>query len=73
MIDVETIEIDGVEYLIAKTIKEDNNEYFLLANISNPKDFMLAKKEIIDNEEYIAEIIDQEEYKKVIELFAITK
>ncbi len=69
MIEVETIKIDDVDYIILKQKKIGDNEYFFLTDINNPKNYLLAKTEIIDGEEYIAEIIDKEESEKVANIF----
>lgn len=69
MIEVETIKIDDVDYIILKQKKIEDNEYFFLTDINNPKNYLLAKTEIIDGEEYIAEIIDKEESEKVANIF----
>ena len=54
MIEVETIKIYDVDYIILKQKKIGDNEYFFLTDINNPKNYLLAKTEIIDGEEYIA-------------------
>ena len=69
MIEVETIKIDDVDYIILKQKNIGDNEYFFLTDINNPKNYLLAKTEIIDGEEYIAEIIDKEESEKVANIF----
>ena len=37
MIEVETIKIDDVDYIILKQKKIGDNEYFFLTDINNPK------------------------------------
>lgn len=69
MIEVETIKIDDIDYIILKQKMIEENEYFFLTDINNPKNYLLAKTEIIDGEEYIAEIIDEKEKNLVANIF----
>lgn len=69
MIEVETIKIDDIDYIILKQKMIEENEYFFLTDINNPTNYLLAKTEIIDGEEYIAEIIDEKEKNLVANIF----
>ncbi len=65
MIDVDTIIIDNIKYAVIAEI----NNYVYLANIENPKDFMIRKETEKDGEKYLAPIESDDEFKKALELF----
>ena len=65
MIDVDTIEINNVKYMVVGEI--DN--YVYLANIDNPSNFLIKKEIDKDGEKYLAPIEDKEEFKKALGLF----
>ena len=65
MVDVDTIEIDNKTWII---VKEKNN-YLYLSNINNPEDVCIKKSIMKDNQEYIAPLKNEEEFKKALDLF----
>lgn len=65
MMDVDTIIIDDTKYMLVSKI----DGYVYLANVENPKDFIIQKEIAKDNEKYLMPIETREEFDKALELF----
>ena len=63
--DVDTIVIDDTKYMLVSKI----NGYVYLANVENPKDFIIQKETEKDGEKYLTPIESREEFIKALELF----
>ncbi len=63
--DVDTIVIGDTKYMLVSKI----NGYVYLANVENPKDFIIQKETEKDGEKYLTPIESREEFIKALELF----
>ncbi len=63
--DVDTIVIGDTKYMLVSKI----NGYVYLANVENPKDFIIQKEIEKDGEKYLTPIESREEFIKALELF----
>lgn len=70
MIEVDTIELEGKEYIIVEEITINGVVYMHLANSSDPEDFCIRKVIVEDNEEIITGLDNREEFDKVLSIFA---
>ena len=66
MIEVETIIIDDIKYMILNEV----NNYVYLANVNNPRDFLIQKRVEINGEKYLEPLKDREEFNKALELLS---
>lgn len=66
MVELEVITLEnGIEYAIAKEI----NNYVLLVNPENPKDFCIRKNVVKDGKEFIESLDSDEEFDTAMDLF----
>lgn len=71
MIDVNVIELENnKEYIVADTIVCDNNNYLLLINKENKNDIVIRKVIKKDNTEYTVKLDSEDEFTKVLSIFA---
>ncbi len=73
MINVEYIELDNEKYMIIKRKKIENQNYVLISNINNPKDFAIRKEIIKNGQELVVELSSEEEFDKVLPYFVDIK
>lgn len=73
MINVEYIELDNEKYMIIKRKKIEDQNYVLISNINNSKDFAIRKEIISDGEELVVELSSEEEFDKVLPYFVDIK
>lgn len=66
VIEVETIEIDGKEYILAREITIKGTTYVHLINESNPLDMLYRKIVIEDGKEYLSKLDSEQEYDLVV-------
>ncbi|MBQ6494450.1 MAG: DUF1292 domain-containing protein [Bacilli bacterium] len=59
------IELEGKDYFLVSEI----NNYVYYAEEANPKNFIILKEIIDDDEEYIVSLDDDKEYDKALALF----
>lgn len=59
---------DGITYYIEEEIKMNNNTYYFLVNIENPKDSCFRKQEIENGKEFLVTLDNMEELSKVLAL-----
>lgn len=59
------IELEGKEYFLVSEI----DSYVYYAEEANPKNFIILKEIIEDDEEYIVSLDDENEYTKALSLF----
>lgn len=69
MEEVKTINMDGIEYIVADEILIDDIKYIYLSNENDPIDFIIQKIEIDNNEEYLVKLKDEEEFDKALQVF----
>ena len=67
---METVELDGKNYVISLELVVNGSKYLHLENIENPEDFCIRKVEIEDGEEYLVGLDSREEFNTVLEAFA---
>lgn len=60
--EVECVEIDGHDYIVAKRIEIAGNTYLYLINEDDVLDFMVQKVIIRDGEEYITSLDSEKEF-----------
>ena len=65
MTEVECVEIDGHDYIIAKTIEIAGNTYLYLVNEDDVMDFLVQKVIVEDGEEYITGLDSDNEFELV--------
>lgn len=73
MINVEYIELNNEKYMIIKRKKIENQNYVLISNINNPKDFAIRKEIIENGQELVVELSSEEEFDKVLPYFVDIK
>ena len=61
---------NGIEYTEISRLNVDNKTYVVLSDINNPEDFCIKKIIKKDNEELIYAIDSDEEFDKVMSIFA---
>ncbi len=67
MIDIETIILeDNNEYIITKRINDNNTEYLLLNNSSDPSVFCIRKIVVENKENYIEGLDSKEEFDRIL-------
>lgn len=64
--EVECIEIDGHDYIIAKTIEIAGNTYLFLINEDDVMDYLIQKVIVEDGEEYISSLDSEKEFDLVM-------
>lgn len=64
--EVECIEIDGHDYIIAKTIEIAGNTYLLLINGDDVMDYLIQRVIVEDGEEYISSLDSEKEFDLVM-------
>lgn len=69
MEDVKYITIDGNDFIIVDEILINNVKYVYLANEKESSDLRIKKVNIINEEEYLVNLKDEEEFKKALEEF----
>jgi len=67
---METVELDGKNYVISLELVVNGSKYLHLANIENPEDFCIRKVEMENGEEYLVGLESREEFNTVLEAFA---
>ena len=63
--EVECVEIDGHDYIIAKRIEIAGTTYLYLANEDDVMDFIIQKLIVEDGEEYITGLDSDKEFDRV--------
>ena len=63
------VTIDGVEYTEISRLDNDGNIYVFLSNLGNPKDFGIRKLIKENDEDYLVELDNKEEFIKIFKLF----
>ena len=69
-IEVNVIEIDGVEYSELMQLPLDGNVYVYLSDLDNPDNFIIHKLIEEDGEEYIVGLESKEEFDKALMHFS---
>lgn len=69
MEDVKYITIDGNDFIVVDEILINNVKYVYLANEKESSDLRIKKINIINDEEYLVNLKDHEEFKKALEEF----
>ncbi|MBD8924274.1 hypothetical protein EGR52_12950 [bacterium] len=69
MEDVKYITIDGIDFIIVDEIIINNIKYVFLVSEKESSDLRIKKVNIINNEEYLVNLNDEEEFKKALEEF----
>lgn len=61
-VEVEYVEIDGHDYIVAKRFEISNNTYLYLVNEDNVLDYVIQKIIIEDGEEYVTGLDSEKEF-----------
>ena len=69
MVNVSTVTIDNIEYIIIDDITVSDNRYLYLIEDNNPSKFMIRKVKVIEGNEYLVNLDNDEEFNKASQLF----
>ena len=69
MVNVSTVTIDNIEYIIIDDITVSDNRYLYLIEDNNPSKFMIRKIKVIEGNEYLVNLDNDEEFNKASQLF----
>lgn len=69
MKEVETIELEGKEYIIQSEITLNGCRYIHLANTIDPEDFCIRKIRVKDGKEMLVGLDDEKEFNMALEAF----
>lgn len=67
--EIDTIVIDNIRYVIIKEMVINNQKYVYLSNIDDPSDFFIKKIKVINDKEILTGIDSDEEFELVLLTF----
>ncbi len=68
-IEVNTIEIDEKKYIVLDEIKNENNTYYYLFELTEAKTIQVLKEQIENNEKEYVSVDNENEFDKALTLF----
>ena len=68
MKQVEIIDIENKKYMVLNEISDNDETYVFLANIKNPKEFIIQKVDKNDND-FLINLDNDDEYDRALKLF----
>lgn len=69
-VEVDVVEIDGVEYSEVMRLSWNGNTYVYLSDLDHPEDFLIQRYYIENGEEYIVGLESTAEFDEVMKQFA---
>ena len=69
MKEIKTLEIDGKEYILVDSIKDEKNNYNYFTNENELTDIYVLKDKIKNDEKYFVSLDDENEFNHALELF----
>lgn len=68
-VQVDVIEIDGVEYMLLDTLIINNQNYYYFVNMEDSTDMQIFKDKVVDGEECFVSVDSDAEFDKALLLF----
>ena len=68
-IQVETLEIDGKDYVLLESLEANGKKYFYFSNFENQNDIQILKEKIESDEKYFVSLDSETEYDEALILF----
>lgn len=68
-IQVDVIEIDGIEYMLLDTLMMNNQNYYYFVNVEDSTDMQIFKDKVVDGEECFVSVDSDAEFDKALLLF----
>ncbi|MBQ8681831.1 MAG: hypothetical protein IJ509_02865 [Bacilli bacterium] len=68
-VQVETLEIDGKDYILIDSLEKDNNKYFYFSDSQNPSDIQILKEQVDGEEKFFVSLDTENELNEALMIF----